>query len=229
MELCECLVLTAHPDDAFIAAGGTILKMKDIGLKTIVVSVTDGENMGNNNGTRIIEFNKSIQVCGIDGELCHMTDGLLQYKEQELCRHIFNILNKHNPRYIITHSLRDSHTDHRITAKATNKSIELMLHTMKEGCRLKAIFYLMPIRIDLSTINMMNPNVVCDVSKYIERKREIVSIHQSQYPYIHTNLQKHIALNVFLGSLSSCDYAEGFTVTHLKKNISFENELNNSK
>lgn len=167
----DCLILTAHPDDAFIAAAGTILKMKDMGLRTLLVSVTDGENQGNNN--RILEFDNSTSACGIDGELCHMTDGMLQYNERELCLNIFNILVKHNPRFIITHNLKDLHTDHRTTAKATEKSVELMFHTMKEKCRLTKIFYMMPIRIDMSVIKIMNPDVVCDISKYIEKKSKL--------------------------------------------------------
>lgn len=221
----DCLVIVAHPDDVFIGAGGTILKMKDMGLKSLVVSVTDGENKNDNNKIRISEFNKSIQACGVCGMLCHMTDGMLQYEEKDLCMQILHIIHNHNPRFIITHNINDSHSDHSTVAKVVQKTIELAFHTMKENCRLKAIFNIMPIRIDLSNIKKINPDLICDISKYIEKKKAIVSFHRSQYPYVENNLKKHIALNCFLGSLASYDYAEGFSVMHLDNEISFENEL----
>lgn len=43
-------------------------------------------------------------------------------------------------------------------------------------------------------------------------KRELLMPHQSQMPYLERNIEKHMALNRYLGALTGTEMAEGFWV-----------------
>ena len=88
MKQYECLVITAHPDDAFIGMGGTILKIKNNGLTPYIISVSDGNNLGSTNNVRIDEFFNTLNGFELEGDICNFEDGMLASYEKELVLYI---------------------------------------------------------------------------------------------------------------------------------------------
>lgn len=222
MKRYDVLVITAHPDDAFIGAGGLMLKLRDRGLDVLVVNVTDGANENSNSLVRANEFHNSIRICGLEGYQMHFKDDNLQFQVNDLCHAIHEILKDVNPSLIITHTRFDQHADHRSVAFAVRTAKDMLFHSLRELCRLKIILFFSPIRTNLNTIKHLNPQLLCDISAYYKDKTEAVSLHISQKPYIDRNLHIHLALNRFYGSLLSCEYAEGYSVLRLDNDMSME-------
>lgn len=227
MKQYECLVITAHPDDAFICMGGTILKIKNNGLTPYIISVSDGNNLGSLNNVRIDEFFNTLNGFELEGDICNFQDGMLAYYEKELFLYIVEKIKEFNPKIIITHSMHDSHSDHSTVAGTVNKAIQRVFHILREQFSLCVLMYSVPVRLDMETIPCICPNILCDISSYVHYKRKLAYYHKSQNPYIDLNVNKHIALNKFLGALSSCEYAEAFEIKEYAKNYTIRNILGN--
>ena len=62
----DCLVIAAHPDDAEISVGGTLLKLAQAGKKTGIVDVTRGE-LGTRGSAedRALECSKASELLGL--------------------------------------------------------------------------------------------------------------------------------------------------------------------
>lgn len=220
MKQYDVIVITAHPDDAFLGAGGLMLKMQDQGLQVLVITVTDGDNLYADSVIRTNEFYKAIDFCGLEGYQMHYPNENLQFQLKDLCHAIHEILHDANPRLIITHNRFDQHTDHRTVSFAVKTAKDMLFHSLRELCRLKFILFFQPIRINLDVVRYIKPQLLCDISAYYKTKSDAVSFHTSQMPYLNRNLNIHIALNRFFGSLLSCEYAEGYNVLCFNNSIS---------
>ena len=130
MKQFDVLIIGAHPDDAFLGAGGLMLKMRKQGLSVIVVTVTDGENQSADVNMRSKEFLESISLCDVHGHQMHFRDGWLQFHLKDLCADILKLITDINPQIIITHCCCDQHTDHKTVANAVNSAIELLFHSL---------------------------------------------------------------------------------------------------
>ena len=114
----DCLVIAAHPDDAEISVGGTLLRLTQAGKKVGVVDVTRGE-MGTR-GTaesRALECSNASELLGLsvrhnldagDGRV-HVTPAL----REELA----GIIREHAPDLILCHHTEDPHPDHSASAR----------------------------------------------------------------------------------------------------------------
>lgn len=225
MKQFDVMIIGAHPDDAFIGAGGLMLKMQKRGLSVLVVTVTDGENQSGDFKTRSKEFFESVQLCGVQGHQMQYRDGWLQFHAEDLCSDILKLMVEINPKIIITHSSCDQHTDHKTVANAVSSAVELMFHFLKNECRLKYLMAFPPIRLGIDSLQSFTPMLLCDVTDYCKIKESAVLVHSSQMPYLELNLKKHIALNRFYGTLISSEYAEGYSYKHFENDVSIENIL----
>ena len=217
MKQFDAIVFTAHPDDAFIGSSGFISKLKAKGLDVLVVTATDGEYPNKDSSVRVDEFQAALDYCGITGHRLQFKDGFLQFHPEELCLSILEVLEASNPSLIITHARSDRHSDHRAVFAAVEAAVELLFHSLKENCNLRFALTFLPISIGAETLKHLELQYFCDISDYIDIKKMAVRKHASQMPYVERNLQKHIALNRFLGTLLSCEYAEGFSMMYEEK------------
>lgn len=222
MKQFDAIFFTAHPDDAFIGASGFIANLKDKGLDVLVVTATDGEYPEKDAPARVDEFQKAVGSCGISGHRLQLKDGFLQFHHEELCLSILQVLKTSNPSLIVTHDRFDRHSDHRAVSKAVEAAVELLFHSLRENCNLRFVLSFLPISIGMETLKHLESQYFCDISDYIDVKLKAVRHHSSQMPYLERTLQKHIALNRFLGSLFSCEYVEGFSVLYEDKSDSID-------
>ena len=123
MNELDLLGIFAHPDDAELQVGGTLLKMKSLGYKTGVLDITKGE-MGTR-GTpemRAIEAKNAGQVLKLDvRENLGLPDGHIQVTNESR-KELVRALRKFKPKLVITHQLDDPHPDHDAIAKLVRDS-----------------------------------------------------------------------------------------------------------
>ena len=100
----DLLAIFAHPDDAELLAGGTLIKAVDQGHRVALADLTRGE-MGSS-GTpeiRAAEAARSAELMGISArENLGLPDGHLTNSDQ-MRRVVVEAIRKFRPRTVITH------------------------------------------------------------------------------------------------------------------------------
>ena len=109
----DILVLAAHPDDAELGCGGTILKHVSLGRKVGVVDFTKGE-LGTR-GTpqmRAMEAANSAKLLGLSvRENLNLADGFFQNdKTHQLA--VIQAIRKYQPEIVLANAIYDRHSDH---------------------------------------------------------------------------------------------------------------------
>ncbi|MDG1050684.1 MAG: bacillithiol biosynthesis deacetylase BshB1 [Planctomycetota bacterium] len=117
MTTLDVLVIAAHPDDAEISAGGTILRLVDAGARVGVLDVTRGE-MGTRGSRddRDAETARATELLGLTwrGNL-NLPDGRVQVTteaREEVARHLRTL----GPDLVLSHHAHDPHPDHEASA-----------------------------------------------------------------------------------------------------------------
>ncbi len=114
----DILVLAAHPDDAELSCGGTILMHTLQGKKVGVIDYTQGE-LGSNGTieTRYAEAAAAAKIMGLAvRENMKFRDGFFQNDETNQLATV-RMIRKYQPEIVIANAITDRHPDH---AKAAN-------------------------------------------------------------------------------------------------------------
>jgi LmbE family N-acetylglucosaminyl deacetylase len=109
----DYLVIAAHPDDAELGAGGTILSLKAHGAKVGVLDLTSGEPTPHGSvELRRRETDAASAVLGLDwrGNLGLPNRALVADVPARAL--LAGMLRRLRPRVVLTHYWDDSHPDH---------------------------------------------------------------------------------------------------------------------
>ncbi|MDH5826573.1 bacillithiol biosynthesis deacetylase BshB1 [Sphingobacterium faecium] len=109
----DLLVITVHPDDAELGAGGTMAKYVAAGKKVGIVDLTRGE-LGTRGTaeTRDQEANDAAEILGLTiRENLALRDGFFENAEKEKLA-VIKAIRKYQPEIIITNAVSDRHPDH---------------------------------------------------------------------------------------------------------------------
>ncbi len=221
----DILVIAAHPDDAELSCGGTIIKYTEAGKKVGIIDLTAGE-LGTR-GTpelRIQEANKAAEVMGLAiRENMHFRDGFfLNDKQHQLA--LIQKIRQYQPEIVLANAIRDRHPDHgqgaTLIAKscflAGLKKIETQLEgKLQEAWRPKNVYHFIQ-------SNYIEPDFVLDISEQWDKKMEAIRAYQSQFfdpnskepeTFISTPLFMKLIESraVEMGQPVGFAYAEGFT------------------
>jgi len=113
MEKLDLLVLAAHPDDAELGCGGTIVRLVQEGKKVGIVDLTQGE-LGTR-GTAEIRLKEAEAAAAVMGvhvrENLGLRDGRFQNNEEDQLA-IIRCVRKYRPEMVITNAPTDRHPDH---------------------------------------------------------------------------------------------------------------------
>ena len=119
----DMLVVAAHPDDAEISVGGTILRMTGAGRKVGIVDMTRGE-MGTR-GTRAerdAEAERATELMGISLRTnLELPDGRLQ-PTLEAREALARVIRDTRPETLVAHTLEDRHPDHAATGRLAREA-----------------------------------------------------------------------------------------------------------
>jgi len=219
----DVLVIAAHPDDAEISVGGTLIKLGNMGYKTGVLDMTRGE--AGTRGTPEIRARESEEAARVLGvtvrENLDLGDSRLQADDETRLR-LVRVLRRLRPRVVMTQFRDDPHPDHANTARAVREAAHIAglakfdWETGQERWRPSCVAYFLFPR-------AVAPSFIVDISECSVRKWEAIRCHSSQFfgrqtgePETRVSTQQFLneidARDRYFGALIGVARGEGFYV-----------------
>jgi len=222
----DIIAFGSHPDDVELSCAGTLAKEIDRGKKVGIIDLTRGE-LGTRGtaATRDEEAAEAARILGISlRKNLEFSDGFFE-NNREHQMEIIKILRKYKPEIVFCNAVTDRHIDHGRGAKLVSDACFLSglkkIQTTYEGeeqdpWRPKQVFHYIQWK-------NIEPDVVVDISGYIEKKLEAVLAYKTQFfnkdskepetPISSDNFLDSITYRARdLGRIIGKDHAEGFTV-----------------
>lgn len=220
----DVLVLAAHPDDAELAVGGTILKLKAQGKKVGIADLTAGElGTRGSASTRAKEAAAAAEILGLEVRVnVGLPDGFFRNHEAEQ-KAVIQVIRRFRPEVVLINAITDRHPDHgkgsalgRDAAFLSGlRRIETYFEgNLQEAWRPKKVWsYIQD--------QMLIPQFVVDITPYIDQKMEAIKAFGSQFydpnsdeptTYISTPffMDQVKARSMEMGHLIGVAYGEGF-------------------
>ena len=212
------LVIAPHPDDETLGCGGTLLKHAAHGDSISWVIVTKGyeprwPSEMIQRRERQIEQVSSAYGFAKRFRLTYPAAKLDTVPFEELLKAIQEIVSEVKPEWIYTVHAGDIHSDHRVVFAATMSAVK-SFNSADSGVR-RLLSYETISSTDAmppTGSSVFVPNVYCDITPFIERKLEIMSLYQGEvHPYpLPRALESIRALSRFRGATVATEYAEAF-------------------
>lgn len=214
----DVLSMMAHPDDAEIMSGGTLIKLKDQGYTVGIVDFTRGESGSRGDvDTRAAEARCASGVIGADvrANLAFPDAGVENTVANR--ERVVRAIREYRPRLVITHDLNNRNPDHTNTGLLVREACFtaglLKYDTGQPPYRPNKIIYTMEY-FDFT------PTFMIDISAQYERKMQAIACYHSQTDSSSGGPKTYISSNRFLreidarmryyGSRLHVDYAEPF-------------------
>ncbi len=181
----DLLALAAHPDDAELGCGGTLIRHIKAGLKVGVVDLTRGE-LGTR-GTpqqRAEEATASAKVMGLAVRAnLGLPDGFFQNSEAHQLK-VVTAIRTYRPDIVLANAVYDRHPDHAKGADIAYTSCflaglaKVVTHDAEgkpqEPWRPKALYHYIQSQ-------FIQPDFVVDISDTWEQKMESIRAYKSQF------------------------------------------------
>lgn len=209
------LVVSPHPDDETLGAGGTLLKYKQEGAETFWLNITDvHEDYGYSKefvqnraceietATKMYQFNKSFNLKLKPADLS-------QYPETELIDKISAVVREIQPTTLILPYAYDTHSDHGCVFRAS--------YACTKSFRYPSVKKVLAMEI-LSETDFANPqngfipNYFVNITNQFGFKLDILMIYKSELskPPFPRSIENTTALATLRGSTAGFRYAESF-------------------
>ncbi len=222
----DILVLAAHPDDAELGCGGTILKHVSQGHKVGVVDFTRGE-LGTR-GTpqaRETEAAVSAKILGLSiRENLNLADGFFQNDKSHQVA-VIQAIRKYHPEIVLANAIYDRHSDHGRASQLAHDACFLSglakVETIENGksqspWRPRVVYHYIQSQLII-------PDLIVDVSGFWDKKMEAVRAFKTQFydptskepeTYVsNPNFLKMVeSRGVEFGHAIGVQFGEGFTV-----------------
>lgn len=222
----DLLVMTVHPDDAELGAGGVIAKYVAEGKKVGIVDLTLGE-LGTR-GTpeiRAQEAQNAAKILGVAvRENLKLRDGFFQNNEEGQ-KEVIKAIRKFQPEIVITNAWEDRHPDHGRASKLVNDALFLAglrrIETELEGQAQEP--YRPRLQLQLIQDKYIQPDILIDITEYWDIKERSILAYTSQFNVENQDdePQTYISNPEFMDSTKArghefgrsiqVKYAEGFT------------------
>ena len=211
------LIIAVHPDDETLGCGGTLLKHKASGDEIhwlIATQMKESEGFkkhlisARNNEidevTKIYDFN-SVNNLGFS------TTKVDKYHISEIINKISSVIDQVKPNIIYLPFKGDIHSDHKHIFEAAFSCTKSFRYPF-----IKKIYMMETLSETEFSSNVEKdgfiPNVFVDISKYIDKKIQIMKIYKNEmgshpFPRSERNIK---SLGTLRGATSGCEYAEGF-------------------
>ena len=211
----KVMIISPHPDDETLGAGGTLLKLKDGGNEIFWVNVT---NMSTDYGysedrvrERDNEIRKVKEAYGFDGFWNFELEpaGLDKYETGELVKRFKEVIDEVKPEFLILPYGHDVHSDHKIVFEAA--------YSCTKAFRAPYLKTVLCMEILSETDQAQNenvfaPNVFIDITNYIDKKIEIMKTYKSEIdaPPFPRNQNAIKGLAAYRGVTAFQEYSESF-------------------
>jgi LmbE family N-acetylglucosaminyl deacetylase len=191
------IVVGSHPDDIELGCGGTISAASSVGRKVVAVYLTKGEKSGNPI-TRVAESTEALRILGVSN--IHFgdfpdTDVPSSHKAVEFLEDIYE---KNHAEMILTHSVHDSHQDHRQVGWLSYSAFRNVSNLLAyETPRVTSQF---------------SPTYFVDITNFVKLKWDALKCHNSQKAKKYIAYESMVNLASFRGSQVNLRAAEAFEV-----------------
>ncbi len=222
----DILAIGAHPDDVELGCGATLAKEIAHGKKVGILDLTRGE-LGTRGSAAIRdkEAHAAAQLLGVAiRENLALADGFFENNKESQLK-IIEVIRKYQPEMVLCNAILDRHIDHgkgsKLASDACFLSGLVKIETRVDGkpqekWRPKFVYHYIQ-------WHNITPDVVVDVSGFIDKKCEAVFAYSSQFhdpnnkdgdtPISSKTFKESINYRARdLGRLIGKDYGEGFTV-----------------
>jgi len=181
--LIDLLAIMAHPDDAELLCGGTLIRAADQGYRTGILDLTVGEaGTRGSADLRQIEAQRSAEILGLAVRRnAGLPDAALENTPATLAA-VAAILRELRPRVVILHGQSVRHPDHR-AARELARDACFVAGLSRAGIPGEAF---RPHKI-LYALSFVEPSVdsrpsfVVDISDQIDRKIQAIAAFESQF------------------------------------------------
>ncbi|PHQ34125.1 PIG-L deacetylase family protein [Rhodopirellula bahusiensis] len=210
------LAFMAHPDDAEISCGGTLVRLQESGWEVHITSVTAGDCGSMSEGpeeTARIRFAEGVNAAESIGATFHTLgepDGRLVYDRVSLQKSI-DLFRRIAPTLVITMPMSDYHADHEITGQlgraasfvyaAPNASEEPVI----EGSQVPYLYYTDGHDGEDRMGNAITPTTFIDISDQLETKTQMLAHHKSQLEW----LRSHNGIDEYLTAMREHSRSRG--------------------
>lgn len=222
----DVLVFAAHPDDAELSCGGSIISMVSKGRKVGVVDFTRGE-MGTR-GTPEIRDQEAYEAGKILGlsirENLAFSDVFFKNDDNHKLR-LVQAIRKYQPEIILANAIKDRHPDHGKASQMVREAVflaGLKKVETKSDQKTQDIWRVKNIYNYIQT-DFIQPDLVVDVSRFWAQRMDAVKAFKSQFfdpegepantlissPQFMKLLEARASE---LGHSIRAEYGEGFTV-----------------
>jgi N-acetylglucosamine malate deacetylase 1 len=226
----DLLAISAHPDDVEVAAGGTLLHHIALGRTLGLLDLTQAElSTRGNPMQRRQEALNAAQLLGISvRDQLGLPDGFFTNDQPSLLALVTKI-RQYQPEIILANALDDRHPDHQRAAQLVTQAVFLagLVRVVTSGAegqpqapwRVRTVYHYLQDR-------SCKPDLVVDISPYIERKFEVIRAYTSQfYQPDCTDPETPISCpsffealrgrNAMWGRQIGVEFAEAFTVARV--------------
>ena len=222
----DILAFGAHPDDVELSCSGVLAKEISRGKKVGIIDLTQGE-MGTRGSKEIRtkEAKNAAEMLGAEIRInLNFRDAFVTNDEAHQHK-IIEVIRKYQPEIVFCNAIEDRHIDHgRASELVSNacflsglrKLITKENSSIQEAWRPKQVLHYIQWK-------EIKPEIVIDISGFMEKKLKVVKAYKSQFYTQNTNepetpisssnfLESVTYRSQNLGRLIGTEHAEGFTL-----------------
>ncbi len=177
MDSFDFMAIGAHPDDAEIYAGGTLLRLRSLGRRGVLVDVTDGgAGTRGSAAIRAREAKAAAKMLKVERVCLGETDGKVKNTLEAQWK-LIAAIRRFRPRILFTHHFSAEHPDHAQSAGLV-KEAAFRAGLGKLDCegqpwRPKRLFHFLG-------MEEQAPTFCVDVTPYWESKLRLIGCYASQ-------------------------------------------------
>lgn len=207
----KVLVIGAHPDDPETMCGGTMLKLKSMGVEVVSVYLTSGEagirgkNHEEARAIRQVEAKNACEVMGVRSIFMTQIDGSAEINKARYAE-MKAIIEAEKPDMVITHWPIDSHRDHRVCS--------ILVYDAWRQSGYSFDLYYGEVMTGLQTQNF-SPTFWVNITDTHNKKVEAYYCHTSQG--MEAIQEYHDAMEVMRGMECHTKYGEAFVKQQWKE------------
>ncbi len=180
----DVLIFAAHPDDAELSMGGTIVKFTSNHIKVGMIDLTRGElsTRGSAETRQKEAFQAAIVLKAAVRENLHLTDGDIYNNKENLMKIIMTI-RKYKPKVIFAPYFNDRHPDHIDTSVLVKRAMfstglakikTFDKEVSQEPYRPQKLFYYMQ-------TYTFEPTFIVDITESFETKMKAIKCYSTQF------------------------------------------------
>jgi len=177
--IADVLAIAAHRDDVEQTCGGTLLRMRSIGVHTAILDLTQGEaGTRGSSAERAAEAAAAASILGVAWrEALDIPDGRVENTYENRLK-IVEVLRRVRPRVVILPYWTGRHPDHYTTSTLGYEACFLSgLAKIDTGTQPHRPFKI----VYASLYADVRPSFVVDITPFIEDRHRALMAYQSQY------------------------------------------------